>query len=116
MEEATARSVGILAREELAAGFALAGAEPLTAGSGAEALELLRKAMKDGRFGMIIVDESLLGDVGEAERRELAEQTVPLIVTVPGEMRWRDVEESTDEDFVARLIRRAVGYQLNIQV
>jgi hypothetical protein len=31
-------------------------------------------------------------------------------------MRWREVEEVPADDYVARLIRRAVGYQLNIRL
>jgi hypothetical protein len=34
---------------------------------------------------------------------------------VPGSLEWKEAAEA-EEDYVARLARRAVGYQLNIKL
>ena len=48
--------------------------------------------------------------------RQLLSVTVPLVIAVPGALEWKETAEAPEEDYVARLIRRAVGYQLNIKL
>jgi vacuolar-type H+-ATPase subunit F/Vma7 len=64
----------------------------------------------------VIVEEELLNGMEEADRRALEASTVPLVIAVPGAMAWQGGEEPPSDDYVARLIRRAVGYQLNIKL
>ena len=40
----------------------------------------------------------------------------PSSFSCPEELRWGEVEEITGDEYVAALIRRAVGYQLNIRL
>jgi vacuolar-type H+-ATPase subunit F/Vma7 len=105
-----------LVRRDLGSGFALAGVEIASAADPAAARAALDAAMKSGVYGMVIVEEELLRGLDEADRRELEASTVPLIIEVPGSMAWREEEEAPSDDYIARLIRRAVGYQLNIKL
>lgn len=108
--------IAALVGADLGAGFSLAGVDVITANGPAQALELLRDSSKSRSWGIIIVDESLLEGVDEREKNAFFERTIPLVITIPGAMHWVDLEKGSSDDFVARLIRRAVGYQLNIQV
>jgi hypothetical protein len=49
-------------------------------------------------------------------RAGYAAVTVPLIIEVPGTIQWREEQALPFDDYVARLVRRAVGYQLNIKL
>lgn len=102
--------------EDLGHGFSLAGVEVLPANHPGRAMELLTEEVGRGRFGILIVDETLLEGVDQRARDALFERPVPLVIAIPGTMRWHDAEQASSDEFVARLIRRAVGYQLNIQL
>lgn len=112
------RSDGVAAivSEDLGHGFSLAGVEILPAHDTVQARELLRQEVKLARFGLLIVDERLLEGIEERERDSLFQRPVPLIIAIPASMRWSDAEAPPDDGYVAALIRRAVGYQLNIQL
>ena len=102
--------------QDLGAGFALAGAEVSVAADPAAARTALDAAVAGRAYGIIIVQEELLQGMGEQTRKAFAESTVPLIIEVSGEMVWRMAEGAPPDDYVAQLIRRAVGYQLNIKL
>jgi vacuolar-type H+-ATPase subunit F/Vma7 len=109
------RIIGIL-RGELAAGFALTGIDVAKVRDSSSAWELLQHVIADGQHGLVIVDECFMSEIEERARVSLYERNVPLIVPVPCELRWRDVEELPPDDYLAGLIRRAVGYQLNLRL
>lgn len=114
--EGSSYRIAAVVNEDLGRGLSLTGVEILPANDSEQALTLLRDAQKRRTWGIIIVDEALLEGVDERERTALFERTIPLVIAIPAALRWRDVEEAGSDEFVARLIRRAVGYQLNIQV
>jgi vacuolar-type H+-ATPase subunit F/Vma7 len=105
-----------LLHKDLGSGFALAGVEIAVTADLETARAALDAAMSSGAYGMVIVEEELLGGMEETTRRELEASTVPLVIAVPGAMAWREEEEAPSDDYIARLIRRAVGYQLNIKL
>ena len=105
-----------LLKRDLGAGFALAGAEVSVAADSAAARTALDAAVASRAYGIIVVQEDLLQGMGEQARKAFAESTVPLIIEVAGEMVWRMAAEALPDDYVAQLIRRAVGYQLNIKL
>lgn len=102
--------------EDLSLGFALAGIESRSVANAAAAAEVLESAVESGDYGIIIVDSSLMEQLDARMRTRLSKSTLPLIITIPGEMRWRDTESVPKDDYVARLIRRAVGYRLAIKM
>ena len=108
--------IAVVVGEDLGKGFALTGVEVLPVHDIRRTAELLRDAARSRTWGIIIVDEKLLAGIDERERNALFERTIPLLITIPGTLHRRDVEQASSDEFVARLIRRAVGYQLNIQV
>ena len=105
-----------LLRQDLGAGFALAGVDVSLVTDPAETRTALDAAVASGLYGIVIVEEELMAGMGEETRKGFAASTVPLIIEVPGALAWRDIEEAPSDDYVARLIRRAVGYQLNIKL
>ncbi len=109
------RVLGIF-RDELAAGFTLAGVEVSRVRDSAGAREVLQGVTDGTEYGLVIIEESLLEGLEERERERLDALNIPLVVPVPGELRWRTEAEPPADDAVARLIRRAVGYQLDIRL
>ena len=109
------RIVGIL-REDAAAGFSLTGIDVMPVAGPAEFKRALLAAVDSREYGLVIADRQLLEALDERTRDAIAARSIPLIVPIPSEMRWADAEEMPEDDTVAMLIRRAVGYQLNIRL
>ena len=64
----------------------------------------------------MIIDESLTESFDEKTMELFASGELPVIVPIAGRMRWRDAEAIPPDDYIARLVRQAVGYELNIQL
>lgn len=109
------RVLGILP-EDLAAGFALTGMEVIRVKDAEEGRAALREAVDNQEYGLLIVEENLLASMEEGRSQELLERNRPLIIPISGALHWRDPERSSADDYVAALIRRAVGYQMNIKL
>ena len=105
-----------LLRQDLGAGFALAGVDVSLVTDSAGVRTALDAAVAAGVYGIVIVEEELMSGMEEETRKGFAASTVPLIIEVPGALAWREAEEAPSDDYVARLIRRAVGYKLNIKL
>jgi len=111
------RVVAVL-RSDLAAGFSLTGVDVIrvTEERPGAAREALQGAVENREYGLVIVDETLLRDVDERFRASLHERNLPLVVPVPGDLTWSDGEAGTEDEYVAQLVKRAVGYQLKVQL
>ena len=104
----------VIAGKDLTAGFALAGVETLVAEDPLVAGELLSDAVNSGQYAVVIIDEELADNLASEARKYLSRFTVPLVISIPGQMRFRDVESLPEDTHVANLVRQAVGYKLNI--
>lgn len=107
-------SVLAILPHDLCLGFSLAGIQTRPVSNHDEAVEQLRLANEEKTHDLVIVDETLIDELEPHIRKEYLRQTRPLIVPIPGELQWSDSEEPSRDDLVQRLIRQAVGYQLNI--
>lgn len=105
-----------LVRHDLASGFALTGVDVQSVSDARELRRALSAAAGGPRYGMVVVEEELMATLEDTERASFAAVVVPLIIEVSGELAWTEAAEGPSEDYVARLIRRAVGYQLNIKL
>jgi vacuolar-type H+-ATPase subunit F/Vma7 len=105
-----------LVRPDFGAGFSLTGIDVGRVADARELREALSAAVDGTRYGMVVVEEELMAGLDEAERAAFGAVSVPLVIEVPGALVWKEAAEAPAEDYVARLIRRAVGYQLNIKL
>jgi vacuolar-type H+-ATPase subunit F/Vma7 len=101
---------------EAALGFALTGVEVIRVPDPAGAADALREAVENREHGLVIVEESLLDSLDAATREAALARNLPLLVPVRLGLRWASEGRAAEDDYVARLIRHAVGYQLNIQL
>jgi vacuolar-type H+-ATPase subunit F/Vma7 len=102
--------------EDLAAGFALTGLEVIRVKDAEAGRGALLEAVANQEYGLLIIEENLLAAMEEGRSRELLERNSPLVIPIPGMLRWADPERGSADDYVAALIRRAVGYQMNIKL
>ena len=100
--------------EDPAYGFSLVGVETVACSHTNEALAAIRSAGTD--VGIVIVEQRFLEEFDPRTRKELETQIKPLVVSVPFSMVWSPAPGLQGDDLIARLIRQAVGYQLNIHL
>lgn len=106
-------TVTALVDGETALGFRLAGIGARTAETSEELLAQVEALRSDPDVRLVLLDERLFGSLPEKLKRRLEESRFPLFVPVP---LFRPSESAVKpEEYVARLMQRAIGYQIKIR-
>lgn len=90
-------------------GFALGGVVQLTA-TPMDLPARLRQLAGERDTGVVIVDERLLSERARAEIATLERRWPGLVIVLPSP----DAAGTAEEDYVLKLIRRAIGYQVKL--
>jgi len=90
-------------------GFSLSGVTQFIAAPD-ETESCIQKAMADPDCGVVVVDERLLGGIGEERFREMEQRWFGLLIVLPAP----EKVGAEGEDYAARLIRRIIGYQVRL--
>ena len=93
-------------------GFRLAGV-PVAEVEEAEVAERFRALLGDGRVGVLAVQEGLLAAVPEPLLTRAGREGLPVILPFALPTQWK--ETGGGEQYVATLVRRAIGYHVKIQ-
>lgn len=92
-------------------GFSLAGITQLVADEGG-VVAAVQEAVGGEDSGLVILDERLLQELGEERLAELEGEWQGLILMLPSP----EMLPPEEEDYAARLIRRAIGYHVRLNV
>ena len=93
-------------------GFRLAGAEVEEIKDG-EVAERLRAILADPGLGVLAVEEEFLDQVPQGLLEKIGREGVPVLLPFAFPTRWKAAGRG--EEYVATLIRRAIGYHVKIQ-
>lgn len=93
-------------------GFALAGVTQYTCGQD-KAESLLRQTMADPDTGIVVIDERLITAIDEKKFREMEQRWFGILIVLPAPEK---AGEKPVEDYVRRLIRKAIGYHVRLRV
>ncbi|MBI3752704.1 MAG: V-type ATP synthase subunit F [Deltaproteobacteria bacterium] len=94
-------------------GFRLAGVDVHEMKEGEDITPMLNDIIKTGEYGLLAVEEKFLAKVDEGILKRIRKTGIPVIVPIDTPKSWRGEEEM--ESYIARLIRRAIGYQVKIK-
>jgi len=104
--------IGVVSDEGVALGFRLAGVRPRVVDSRDGAARVLDGMIRDGTWGVILVQEDLVPPgLAPSWRRSTA--GLPIVVPFPAPRRERPVGDA--EAYVAELLRQAVGYRVRLR-
>lgn len=106
-------AVRVLCRPQVAAGFRLAGLQPLEAADPADGARRLGSLLHDPSLGVLLVEQGFYEALPEATRHELARRPLPMVVPFPGPA-WAAAPEGA-ESFIAELLRQAIGYRVRVR-
>ena len=91
-------------------GFAIAGLEQLAVSSD-EVQATLKELTKEADVGVLILDERLLPDVDETWLKKTEQRWSGILLILPAP----EKSEEVGEDYLQRMIRRALGYHVRIR-
>ncbi len=102
-----------LVDEDTARGFRLSGIGTRTTETPEELLAWANALGKDAEVRLVLLDESLFRKLPERVQGRLEDSRSPLFIPIPVlDLRKGAVKP---EEYVARLMRRAIGYQIKIR-
>ena len=92
-------------------GFGLAGMSQYIAGQ-EEAEDRLKEIMSEPDTGLIIIDERMIKRIDDEKMRKMEERWHGILLVLPSPLR----PAAEIEDYAARLIRRAIGYHVRLNL
>jgi vacuolar-type H+-ATPase subunit F/Vma7 len=103
----------VLCRAPSAAGFALAGLQPVEVADGSEATRRMSALLADAGLGIILVESGLYEALDDEVRRRISSHVLPLVIPFPGPA-WAE-RAATVDAYIVELLRRAIGYQVRLR-
>jgi vacuolar-type H+-ATPase subunit F/Vma7 len=104
--------VRVLCRPASVAGFGLAGLRAVPVPEGASPELALNEILASEDTGILLVEESVYGQMPEDVRARLDRSVHPVAVPFPGPF-WEAAEAA--EERVVELLRRAIGYRVRLR-
>jgi vacuolar-type H+-ATPase subunit F/Vma7 len=105
--------VGVLSGAPSAAGFALAGLQPVVAEDGEEAIRRMFALLADPGLGVVLIESGLYEALDDEVHRRISSRVLPLVIPFPGPA-WAERLAASDA-YVVELLRRAIGYQVRLR-
>jgi len=98
---------------DTALGFRLAGVDVSDVGSTEEAAEHLLSLLRSRKAGIVIYNEEFRWGLPEKSLSEMEECLSPIFYAIP--VSQATGKGDTHEHYLARLLRRAIGYHLTLK-
>jgi V/A-type H+-transporting ATPase subunit F len=105
------KKIAFITPQDTAHGFSLSGVPQVVAAYD-EAEDMLKKAMNEPDYGLVVIDERLIAGMTEDRLRELEQAWNGILLVLPSPVK----PPAEVEDYAARLIRRAVGYHVRLKI
>lgn len=102
-----------LVDEDTSLGFMLSGIEAEKTETPEEMKRQIESLMVDREVRVVVLDEQLFRQLPQHLQREIEESLSPIFVPIPTIRLWRGV--TAPEEYLGRLIRRVIGYQIKIR-
>jgi vacuolar-type H+-ATPase subunit F/Vma7 len=105
-------TIRVISSPATGAGFQLAGIGPIEAETAAAGARSIEQTLGKPELGVLLVEEPIYAALNESERRAISRRPLPMVVPFPGPA-WTVVSEKP-EDFIAELLRQAIGYRVRL--
>jgi vacuolar-type H+-ATPase subunit F/Vma7 len=103
----------VIVGKDVSPGFRLGGFDCIELEEGEDVSSLIEGIHKEGRYGLVCIEERFLEDVSRDIMRRIKKSGLPVIVPVNIPEAWG--EGGPEEAPFARLIRRAIGYHIKLK-
>ena len=103
----------VITYPDMALGFRMAGADVIEIERGRESPGVLERVIEEGRYGLIAVEEELLDRIPEELERRIRKKGRPVLIPIRSPQGWS--KEKAKEPYVAKILRRTIGYHIKIK-
>lgn len=103
----------IITYPEMALGFGMAGADVMEIERGKESLELIERVIDEDRYSLIALEEALLDRIPEGLERRLRKRGRPALIPIRSPERWG--KGGPKEPYIAKMLRKTIGYHIKIK-
>jgi vacuolar-type H+-ATPase subunit F/Vma7 len=103
----------VLTDADNAYGFRLSGVDVFEAETAAEARKKLNTLLNDDTIGIIAVNEDFMVGLDERTTKKIDSIYRPIVIAVPAKKRI--VEEEMRREYLTRIIRRAIGFDIRLE-
>jgi vacuolar-type H+-ATPase subunit F/Vma7 len=107
------KTVEVICRPEVAAGFGLAGLHTTEVEDPGQTGGRLRELREKPETGVVLVEQALYDQVPEEMLREWGRRALPMLVPFPGPV-WETQLESA-EAYIVELLRQVIGYRVRLR-
>ncbi len=94
-------------------GFRLGGFDCMEAGDVTDMDTFIERLMTEDRYGLVFIVQEMFDKISERVMLRLRKRGLPVVLPLDIPREWGGAE--TAEAHIARLIKRAVGYQIKIK-
>ncbi len=105
--------VVVLTDPDTADGFRLAGVDVVAAEGVEEARRALNRLIDDDTSGILAVNEAFMAGIDERTQQKINATYRPIVVSLPIREKLRSEEDH--RAYLARLIRRAIGFDITLR-
>ncbi|OGV97027.1 MAG: hypothetical protein A2Z59_05975 [Nitrospinae bacterium RIFCSPLOWO2_02_39_17] len=103
----------VITYPDMAVGYRFAGVEVIEVAREDNFAEVMNKVMEREDLGVIAIEDTILNSLSEPFIKRIGKMAMPVIVPISTPVKWKS--EKVVESYIARLIRRAIGYQIKIK-
>ena len=103
----------VVCRPEVAAGFALAGLQPIEAAAPAAGIAVVQELLAQPDVGVALVEDLFYDALPEDLRRQVGRRALPLIIPFPGPA-WAE-RPAAAEAYIVELLRQVIGYRVRLK-
>lgn len=103
----------IITGEDDSLGFRLGGFECRELSEGDDVCALLEDIVEGGKYGLVCIEERFYERLSKELMRRIKKKGLPVLMPINIPQAWQ--EAAPGESTVARLIRKAIGYQIKIR-
>ncbi|MDZ4655791.1 MAG: V-type ATP synthase subunit F [Coriobacteriia bacterium] len=103
----------VLTDTDTADGFGLAGVDVIAVEGPEEARRMLNQLIDDDTSGIVAVNEAYMVDIDERTQQKINQTYRPIVITLP--IREKLEAEEDHRAYLARLIRRAIGFDITLR-
>jgi V/A-type H+/Na+-transporting ATPase subunit F len=100
----------VITDPETAPGFRLAGVEVLEASTVEEAKDIIPPLLYKDDTGIVAVNEDFMASLDEKLMEKIEKTHRPIIIPIPS--RTRQIDRT---DYIERMLRRAIGYNIVVR-
>lgn len=103
----------VVTYSDMAVGYRFAGVEVIEVAREDNFTEVINKVMEREDLGVVVIEDTILNSLSEPLIKKIGKTAMPVIVPISTPAKWKS--EKVIESYIARLIRRAIGYQIKIK-